>query len=97
MSGSRLVNLLCQSRLLVEFEGIIMIKQQYQYRRAAGMMTMGFGNKQTKEQTNEGKHCDQSYSKPGMNATAMNNTLCLVFSGLKYCEMYFKIKVISQQ
>jgi hypothetical protein len=34
---------------LVEFEGIMMIIQQYQYSRAAGMMTMGFCNKQTKE------------------------------------------------
>jgi hypothetical protein len=43
--------MLSQSRLLVEFEGKMMIIQRIQYSRAAGMLTMGFCNKQTKKKT----------------------------------------------
>jgi hypothetical protein len=41
-------HLLSQSRLLVEFEGIMIVVQQIQYNTATGMK-MGFSNKQTKE------------------------------------------------
>jgi hypothetical protein len=86
------MQLISQSRVLVEFEGVMIEIQQIQHRRAAGIMTIGFCNIQTKESNMVFK----SYSKPGMNATAVNNTVCFVIYCLKYCEMYFEIKVIYQ-
>jgi hypothetical protein len=44
-------------------------------------------------QTNKVKQQhDQSFSKSFLNATALYNTVCVVLSGLDYCEIYFKIK-----
>jgi hypothetical protein len=45
------------------------------------------------EQTNKVKQqSNQSYSKPGMNATVLNNIECFVISDLRNYEIYFEIE-----